>query len=161
MAAVVCRTELVRDPELVAKLDVVIARHEPRWMRLSEPKLAERIDIWVMRFDPAGTRVPLERNDDRYVEISPAQAGLAAVWAQLQATDGAALDHNLDAAADTVCADDPRAQELRRADALGAVVAGLDARSCMCGASACAASGRRAGHRGGDSRARRAGNGRW
>ncbi len=79
MAAVVCRTELVRDPELVAKLDVVIARHEPRWMRLSEPKLAERIDIWVMRFDPAGTRVPLERNDDRYVEISPAQAGLAAV----------------------------------------------------------------------------------
>jgi hypothetical protein len=64
-------TELVDDPELTAKLDATIARHGPKWMRLSEPKLFERIDMWVARFDPAGTRLPSQRNEDRYVEIRP------------------------------------------------------------------------------------------
>jgi hypothetical protein len=61
MAAVVSRTELVGDPELVAKLDAAIARRAPQWMRLSEPKLFARIDWWVLRFDSAGRRVPGER----------------------------------------------------------------------------------------------------
>ncbi|WP_293059872.1 DUF222 domain-containing protein, partial [Mycobacterium sp.] len=52
MAAVVCRTELVEDPRLVAELDAAIARHAPKWGRLSEPKLLERIDMWVLRIDP-------------------------------------------------------------------------------------------------------------
>ena len=39
MAAVVSRTELVENPDLIAKLDAAIARHAPKWMRLSEPKL--------------------------------------------------------------------------------------------------------------------------
>src|SRR6201999_867563 len=34
MAAVVCRTELVDNPELIAKLDAAIARHASKWMRL-------------------------------------------------------------------------------------------------------------------------------
>jgi hypothetical protein len=41
MAAVVSRTDLVEDPALIAKLDAVVARHAPNWMRLSEPKLFE------------------------------------------------------------------------------------------------------------------------
>jgi hypothetical protein len=56
MAAVVHRTELVGDPELIAELDAAVARHAPRWMRLSAPKAVERIDMWVARFDPAGLR---------------------------------------------------------------------------------------------------------
>ena len=46
---------------LIAELDAAVARHAPKWMRLSEPKLFERIDMWVMRFDPAGRRVPGQR----------------------------------------------------------------------------------------------------
>jgi len=143
MAAVVSRTELVEDPVLVAKLDAAIARHAPRWMRLSEPKLFERIDMWVMRFDPAGTRVPGERAEDRYVEIGSTAAGLAGVWAQLHAADGMALDRKLDALAATVCVADPRTKQQRRADALAALAAGLTEMRCQCDSPDCAAGQRR------------------
>ena len=143
MAAVVSRTELIENPDLIAKLDAAIARHAPKWMRLSEPKLFERIDLWVLRFDPAGRRVPGERTEDRYVEIAPTDAGLAGIWAQLHATDGAALDQKLDALAQTVCAADPRTKKQRRADALGALIAGMSAMPCQCGSPECSAAQRR------------------
>jgi hypothetical protein len=143
MAAVVARTELVGDPDLIAKLDVAIARQAPKWMRLSEPKLFERIDWWVLRFDPAGRRVPGQRTEDRYVEIAPTDAGLAGVWAQLHATDGAALDQKLDALAATVCPADRRTKKQRRADAVGALVAGLSVMQCQCGSADCSAARRR------------------
>jgi hypothetical protein len=143
MAAVVSRTELVENPDLIAKLDVAIARHAPKWMRLSEPKLFERIDLWILRFDPAGGRVPVERTEDRYVEIAPTDVGLAGIWAQLHATDGAALDQKLDALAETVCAADPRTKKQRRADALGALVAGLSVMCCRCESPECSAAQRR------------------
>jgi hypothetical protein len=143
MAAVVSRTELVEDPALIAKMDAAIARHASKWMRLSEPKLFERIDMWVLRFDPAGRRVPGERTEDRYVDIAPTDAGLAGIWAQLRATDGAALDQKLDALADTVCAADPRTKKQRRADALGALVAGLSVMHCQCESAECSAAQRR------------------
>jgi hypothetical protein len=143
MAAVVSRTELVEDPVLIAKLDAAIARHSPKWMRLSGPRLFERIDMWVMRFDPAGKRVPRERTENRYVEIAPTDAGLAGVWAQLHATDGVALNQKLDALAETVCAADPRTKQQRRADALAALVAGLTEMRCQCGSPDCSAAQRR------------------
>jgi Domain of unknown function (DUF222) len=143
MAAVVSRTELVENPDLIAKLDAAIARHAPKWMRLSEPRLFERIDLWVLRFDAAGRRVPGARAEDRYVDIAPTDAGLAGIWAQLHSTDGAALDQKLDALAETVCAADPRTKKQRRADALGALVAGLSAMHCQCGSPECTAAQRR------------------
>jgi hypothetical protein len=145
MAAVVARTELVQDPVLVAKLDAAVARHAPKWMRLSGPKLFERIDMWVMRFDPAGKRVPGERTENRYVDIAPTDDGLAGIWAQLRGSDGAALDQKLDALAATVCAADPRTKKQRRADALGALAAGLTAMRCLCGSPDCSAAQRRPG----------------
>jgi hypothetical protein len=143
IAAAVSRTELVEDPVLVAKLDAAVARHAPKWMRLSKPKLFERIDMWVMRFDPAGRRVPGERTENRYVDIVPTDVGLAGVWAQLHATDGAALDQKLDALAKTVCAADPRTKPQLRADALGALAAGLEDMRCLCEAPDCSAAQRR------------------
>jgi hypothetical protein len=145
MAALVYRTELVDDAELLAKIDAAVARHAPKWMRLSGPKTTERIDMWVARFDPAGVRVPGLRTEDRYVEIAPANSGLAGVWAQLHATDGAALELKLDALAATVCRDDPRTKAQRRADALGALAAGLDVLRCKCGNPDCPAAQRPAG----------------
>ncbi len=144
MAALVTRTELV-DDEVIAKIDAAVARHIPKWMRLSGPKVAERIDMWVVRFDPAGVRVPGPRNENRYVEIASTDAGLAGVWAQLHATDGAALEHKLDALAATVCREDPRTKAQRRADALGALAAGTRVLGCECGRPDCAAPQRPAG----------------
>jgi Domain of unknown function (DUF222) len=96
-----------------------------------------------MRFDPAGKRVPGERTENRYVEIAPTDAGLAAIWAQLQATDGVALDQKLDALAMTVCAADPRTKQQRRADAFGNLAAGLPAMRCLCESPGCPAAQRR------------------
>lgn len=145
MAAVVSRTELVDDPELIAKLDAAIARHGHRWMRLSEPKLLERIDMWVERFDPAGKKLPVTRNEDRYVDVGPVGSGLAGVWAQLHAPDGVALDQKLDGLAATVCPADPRTKQQLRADALGALAAGLETMRCQCGSPDCSATARRSG----------------
>ncbi len=142
MSAVVHRTELVEDAQLIAELDAVVARHAPNWTRLSEPNLHERIDMLVMRLDPAGARVPRRRQEDRYVQISPVDLGLAAVWAQLHTADGAALDRKLDALTDTVCASDPRTKPQRRADALGALAAGLTSMRCNCGSCDCPAAQR-------------------
>jgi hypothetical protein len=139
MAAVVYRTELIEDPVLIAALDAAVARHAPRWMRLSAPKAAERIDMWVAQCDPAGVRVPGHRIEDRYVEIAPTDVGLARVWAQLHAVDGAALERKLDDLAATVCRDDPRTKAQRRADALGALTAGVDVLRCRCDSSNCTA----------------------
>jgi hypothetical protein len=145
VAALVTRTDLVDDDELLARIDAAVARHAPKWMRLSGPKAAERIDMWVARFDPAGTRVPGPRNENRYVEIASTDAGLAGVWAQLHATDGAALEHKLDALAATVCREDPRTKAQRLADALGALAAGAEVLGCQCGRPDCAAPQRAAG----------------
>lgn len=145
MAAIVYRTELVSDAELVATIDACIARHAHKWKRFSQPKLAERIDMWITRFDPAGRRVPGNGVDERYVEINPVESGMAGVWAQLHATDGAALDQKLDAVAATVCRDDPRTARQRRADALGALAAGAEVLRCECGSPQCPAAQRRTG----------------
>lgn len=145
IASLVTRTELIDDEVVMAKIDAAVARHAANWMRLSGPKTAERIDMWVARYDPAGVRLPGERNENRYVDIGDTDAGLAGVWAQLHATDGAVLDRKLDAMAATVCADDPRTKAQRRADALGALAAGAEALGCRCGRPNCEAPQRPSG----------------
>ena len=144
--AMVNRVCLVTEPVLMGTLDVALARCAPKWMRLSGPKLEERIDWWVERLDPAGRRYPHRQVEDRYVGIWPTDSGLAVVDAQLRATDGAALERRLDALADGVCRDDPRNRRQRRADALGALAAGLSELKCECASADCTAAHRPAGH---------------
>jgi hypothetical protein len=145
IAALVTRTELIDDAAVMAKIDAAVACHAPNWVRLSGPKAVERIDMWVARFDPAGVRLPGARNENRYVDIGSTDAGLAGVWAQLHATDGAVLDRTLDALAATVCAGDPRTRAQRRADALGALAAGAEVLGCQCGRPDCEAPQRSSG----------------
>ncbi len=143
--ALVNRVGLIKEPTLMARLDAVLAKWAPRWMRLSGPKLEQRVDWWVQRIDPAGRRVPAACPEQRYVEWFPAAAGLVSMCAQLRATDGAALDQRLDALADSVCRDDPRTRAQRQADALGALAAGLTELKCECESAACAAGQRSTG----------------
>ncbi len=145
MAAVVYRTELIEVTELIARLDAAVARHAPKWMRLSDPKMAERIDMWVTRVDPAGVRVPGLRPQDRYVEIGPVSPGLAGISGALHSTVGAALDRVLDVLADSVCRNDSRTKAQRRADAFGALAAGLTVLRCDCGGPDCPAAQRQPG----------------
>jgi Domain of unknown function (DUF222) len=105
-------------------------------------KTAERIDLWVARFDPAGVRVPGLRSEDRYVEIGPTNSGLAGVWAQLHAIDGPRWSTSWMRWPPRCGREDPRTKAQRRADALGALAAGLEVLRCQCGAPQCAAAQR-------------------
>jgi len=54
-------------------------------------------------------------------------------------TDAHAVDARLDALAATVCGDDPRTRNQRRADAMGALAVGADRLTCRCGQPNCLA----------------------
>ena len=135
---IIARTENV-DDEMMAALDEALARHAEKWMKLSKPKLRDRIDLWVAKFDPAGVRIPPKVNDNRYVDVGETSAGMAGIWANVHATDAAALDQRLDALAATVCEHDPRTTQQRRADATGALARGEAQLACQCGTEDCPA----------------------
>jgi Domain of unknown function (DUF222) len=142
---IVNRVCLIQDPVLMTKVDAALAKWAPTWMRLSGPKLEERVDWWVERIDPAGPAIagtqaarPL-RGDlvyrFRIGRNRPAAARRR--WCGAQAA--------ADALADTVCGNDPRTKEERRADALGALAAGLTALRCECELLECRAALRSSG----------------
>jgi hypothetical protein len=143
VSTIISRTENV-DATVLPELDDAIARHCPKWMKLSGPKLRDRVDLWVAKFDPAGVRVPPKVNDNRYVDIDAASAGVASISGYLRAADGAALHQRLDALAATVCANDPRTKEQRRADATGPLARGEAQLACQCGSVDCPAKAERA-----------------
>jgi hypothetical protein len=138
ISTIIARTDNV-DDEVIERLDEAIARHCIKWMKLSIPKLRDRIDLWVAKFDPAGVRVPPKIEDRRYVEIVPTEAGMAGIFGNIRAADGAALDQRLDAMAATVCDNDPRTKAQRRGDAAGALGRGEATLACQCGAEDCPA----------------------
>ena len=138
VATIIHRTDNV-EPNCKAAVDAAIARHCVKWMRLSGPKLADRVDLWVAKHDPCGVRVPPKVDDSRYVEVSATSPGMAGIWANVHATDAALVDAALDALAATVCNNDPRTKEQRRADACGPLARREASMPCLCGAPDCAA----------------------
>ena len=136
VSTIISRTENV-DDDVMADLDEAIARHAQKWMRLSGPKVRDRVDRWVAKFDPAGVRVPPKVKDNRYVDVDPASPGMAGLSGYLRAADGAALDARLEAVAATVCANDPRTKQQRRADACGVLGRGEATLACQCGSEQC------------------------
>jgi hypothetical protein len=143
VSTIISRTENV-DDDVMPQLDEAIGRHCPKWMKLSRPKLRDRVDLWVAKFDPAGVRVPPNVSDNRYVDIDAASAGMAGISGFVNAADGAALDKRLDALAATVCDNDPRTKEQRRADATGPLARGEAQLACQCGSVDCPAAAERA-----------------
>ncbi len=139
---IIHRTDTV-DADRKAAVDAAIARHCVKWMRLSKPKLRDRIDLWVAKYDPNGVRVPPKIDDDRFIEIGETSPGMAGIWANVHATDGALMDEALDALAGTVCDNDPRTKAQRRADACGPLARREASMACLCGASDCAAAAER------------------
>jgi hypothetical protein len=142
VSTIINRTENV-EAAVMPELDEAIARHCTKWMKLSGPKLRDRVDQWVAKFDPAGVRVPPSVNDNRYINIDAAAAGTASITGYLSAANGAALDQRLDALAATVCENDPRTKEQRRADAAGALGRGEATLACQCGNENCPAGAQR------------------
>jgi Domain of unknown function (DUF222) len=137
-------TDLITDPDTLAVVDGELASRASRWTALSQGKLRREVDRIVAKADRDAVRRRKERVEDREVVIVDTEDGMAAVCANVFATDGHAFEQRLDALAATVCDDDPRTTQQRRADAMGAMAAGADRLGCQCGKPDCPAGGKTA-----------------
>lgn len=137
--AIVYRTELVTDPEAMAAVDAELAARVGRWPSMTRGKLATEIDRVVRVHDRDAVRRTREQVLDRRVSLWDKGDGTAELSGLLASTDAAALESRLDAVAATVCPDDPRTVEQRRADGLGALAVGMERLVCRCGGAQCPA----------------------
>jgi hypothetical protein len=131
------RTALITDMEALAAVDAQLAIRAPRWPSLTRGNLAMRVDAIVAEVDRDAIRRTNKEVKDRYLNVSESAPGIAEVYGNVFASTGQALDRRLDELAGTVCEADPRTKAQRRADALGALVAGADRLVCTCGDSDC------------------------
>jgi hypothetical protein len=136
---IVYRTDLITDPDVMAAVDAEVAAKASRWPALTQGRLAAQVDRIVARVDRDAVRRRRERQADREFSIFDSGEGLTEVFGRLITTDAHAVDARLDALAATVCADDPRTRNQRRADAMGALAAGADRLACHCGQPGCPA----------------------
>jgi Domain of unknown function (DUF222) len=135
---IVFRTDLVTDAEALARVDALLATRLSRYPSLTRGRLAAEVDRAVAKADRDAVRRAREALRDRYVDVTT-DAHMAYVTGNVLATAGLALDRRLNDMAATVCDADPRTREQRRADALGALAAGVGGLVCGCGSSDCAA----------------------
>ena len=131
------RTALITDQKALAAVDAQVALRAPRWPSLTRGNLAMRVDAIVAEVDRDAIRRTDKEIKSRYLNVSESVPGIAEVYGNVFASTGRALDRRLDELAGTVCEADPRTKAQRRADALGALVAGADRLMCTCGDSDC------------------------
>ncbi|OBI82631.1 HNH endonuclease signature motif containing protein [Mycobacterium sp. 1245805.9] len=136
---IVYRTDLIEDPEVLARVDAQVAANVARWPSMTQGRLAAQVDRIVARADVDAVRRRAKAQRDREIWVGPDQDGTAEIGGVLLTPDAHAVDKRLNALAATVCAHDPRTREQRRADALGALAAGADRLGCRCGRTDCAA----------------------
>lgn len=134
---IVARTLLALDPDVLAAIDADLAKAIVSWGPLSVHAMQVTIDKLVERHDPDARRRTESQARGRHVEINHGR-GTSYLSGQLHQTDATLLDRRLTALAHTVCANDPRTVEQRRADALGALASGHQTLACACGAQNCA-----------------------
>jgi Domain of unknown function (DUF222) len=135
---IVARTFLALEPDVLAAIDAELAEALTAWGPLSFAKTEQAIDALVQRHDPAARRRTETAIRSRYVDISHSD-GIASISGDLYSTDATLLDWRLTALAHTVCDNDPRTIDQRRADALGALAAGHTGLACACGMTDCRA----------------------
>lgn len=131
------RTELICDKELLAILDAKLCTAAPTWNRLSCKKIAQLVDWMVIELDPDAIRASTDRRSNRFLLIKPGAHGMAEIYGRLPAVDGAIIDARITALANSVCRNDPRTSDQRRADAMVAVAAGVNTLTCQCGTENC------------------------
>lgn len=138
---IVYRTGLILGADTWVAIDTALAEVVARWGAWSAKKIERAIDALVEAHDPAAVRRARQCGRSRFVDVgSPIdEPGFTSVHALLLAPDAAALDERLTHLAYSVCPDDPRTLNERRADALRALTAGHEMLACACGQPDCAA----------------------
>lgn len=140
--SVVFRTDLITDPDVLARVDTVLAAKVARWSSLSQGRLAGYVDKIVALADRDAVRQIRRSQASREVVITDTGHGVSELYGRLLTPDARILDARLDALVATVCELDPRTRQQRRADALGALAAGADRLDCGCARRECPAAGK-------------------
>ena len=135
------RTALIVDPDILAVIDRQVATRAPSWNALSRDRVAELVDWLVVEVDPDAVRRARARRLDRQITVEPVGDGMVEIYGRVDAVKGAFFDKRLDALARTVCPDDPRTLDQRRADAVEPMATGATALRCECGNEDCPAAG--------------------
>ncbi|SIS15449.1 HNH endonuclease signature motif containing protein [Williamsia sterculiae] len=129
---IVSRTELVTDPQIAAIVDREIADCLRRRGSWSTTRLRDMVDRVVYTHDPDGVR---ERRraatDARSFWTENDADGMGVVGASMTAENTLLLAQRVHAAAEHVCANDPRTKAARRSDALLALTTGIPW-ACLC-----------------------------
>ncbi len=133
------RTLLAMQPDVLAAIDTDLAHALASWGPLSLHKTEQVIDALVERHDPDARRRTESVVRSRFVDIEHRGDGIGWLRGDVQSSDATLLDRRLTALAHTVCGSDPRTLDQRRADAVGALVAGHATLICGCGEPDCAA----------------------
>ncbi|MCV7398370.1 13E12 repeat family protein [Mycobacterium paraseoulense] len=139
---IVFRTDLITDPDVMARVDARLAALLSRRPSLTRAGLSAAVDRVVALVDADAVRRAKKAIADRFVDVQADESGMAWLTGSLFGADGHALDRRLDELARSVCGADPRTRRQRRADALGALAAGADRLSCQCGTPRCAGAAR-------------------
>jgi len=120
----VYRSDLITDDEVLAAVDAELAANVTRWPSMTQGRLGAQVDKIVAKADADAVRRRRERVAGREVWIGQVGDGLSEISATVLTTDAQALDQRLTALAATVCAQDPRTREQRRAKRAGGVGGG-------------------------------------
>lgn len=119
-------------------LEKILAGPRNRHHGLTGKRLTNAVGRIINKLDPDGVRERRRRKrEERYVGISPEDNGSVFLNGSLPAEDGRKLDSRLRELAGTVCRDDGRTFDQRKADGLMALVDGAAALRCACSDPAC------------------------
>ncbi|HEU0190649.1 MAG TPA: DUF222 domain-containing protein [Mycobacterium sp.] len=141
VALIAWHTTLIQDPDALALVDKALAADAGGYGPLSAAKTVAAIEAIVDRYDPGALRRTRDsaRGRELVIDKTRTENGITPLWGKLYATDAELLDRRLMQLAHSVCDEDPRTVAQRRADALGALVAGADRLTCRCTDPDCAA----------------------
>jgi hypothetical protein len=137
VSAITARTALVRDRDAQIAVDKAFADVLADWAPISEDKLNNAIDAIVAEHDPHGVYRTKLTAKGRNIQFDYDGSGMATMFGTLFATDAKAYEKRLKLLASTVCPNDPRTVEQRRADAVHSITHGLDYLPCLCGSDDC------------------------
>ena len=137
---IITRGALILDADALHTVDAAIATALRSGHSTSLYQAARTLDALIAQHDTHAERRARTKARDRSVDVVVDDAsGLAQVFATLFTHDAHAFDARIDALARTVCPDDPRTLDQRRADAIGALTHDNDRLACLCEAADCPA----------------------
>lgn len=96
---IVFRTANITDAAVMAEVDRQLAELAARWPSMTRGRLAAKIDRVVAKHDPDAVRRVRERARDREVVFGDDDRGCTEICGRILSTDAAAVDQRLDALA--------------------------------------------------------------